>query len=76
MLENNGHKELKQFVIELLQLTWSPVQIAGFLKMKLGYCSISHEAIYRYIFSEEGKKLALYQYLRSRKRRRFKYIPP
>ena len=73
-LSREYHQDLKQFVIELLQLTWSPAQIAGFLKMRLGYCTISHEAIYRYIFSEEGKKLNLYKHLRSRKKRRFKQV--
>ncbi|MDB6096511.1 MAG: putative transposase-related protein [Francisellaceae bacterium] len=73
-LKREHNLDLKEFVIELLQKTWSPAQIAGYLKMKLGYCSISHEAIYRYIFSEEGKKLGLYKYLRSRKKQRIKFI--
>ncbi len=40
--------------------------------MKLGRCSISHEAIYRYMFSEEGKNQSLFKYLRSRKKIRHK----
>ena len=71
-LSREPYEYLKNFVIEMLQKSWSPGQISGYLKTMLGYCSISHEAIYRYIFSEEGKKLGLHKYLRTRRKRRIK----
>lgn len=63
--------ELKNFLIEKLKLGWSPELIAGRLKQQAGRCIISHETIYRYIYSPEGIKLKLYQTLL--KKRRFRY---
>jgi IS30 family transposase len=61
---------LKQYVIErLTQDQWSPMQISGALKIQSnGKCVISHESIYLFIYSEEGKKLKLYKHLRRKKK--------
>jgi IS30 family transposase len=71
--------EIVSYIRNKLRLFWSPKQIAGYMK----HCDpdapyICHETIYRYIYSEKGRELGLYNYLyRSRKHRarRYKRIP-
>ena len=63
--------ELKSFVIDKLRDHWSPELISGYLKRKAGRNIISHETIYRFIYSKAAKPLRLYQYLY--KKRRFRY---
>lgn len=66
-LEQNP--ELKQFIIkQLTKDQWSPEQIAGFMKLLKAKQIISHETIYQFIYSEEGKRLKLWLNLRHRKR--------
>lgn len=60
-----GRKEkLKEHVIEKLEEDWSPQQIAGELKERCGVTIISHETIYQFIYSEEGRALKLWLHLR------------
>jgi len=60
---------LKEYVIQKLQTDWSPEQIAGDLRKQAGSQTIiSHETIYQFIYSEEGKQLKLWQHLRHRKK--------
>lgn len=61
---------LRLYVItKLLCEQWSPEQIAGALRIKSGGKTVlSHESIYQYIYSKEGKPLKLYQHLRRKKR--------
>jgi IS30 family transposase len=71
----NRLPELKERVIGLLRRKWTPQEIAGDLKqqVRLGF-SISHEAIYQYIYSTEGRALDLYLCLArafKNRRRRF-----
>jgi transposase, IS30 family len=63
--------EIYTYVIDHLRNGWSPEQIAGRLrKRNRGETVISHEAIYLYIYSPEGKKQNLREYLaRSHKKR-------
>ena len=72
---NKGNKKkldrrkwLKRYVIEKLEEDWSPEQIAGTLKVEYGITLISHETIYQFIYSEEGKKLRLWLHLRRKDR--------
>lgn len=75
---NKGNKskldqnpELKKFIIkQLMEEQWSPEQIAGFMKLIKGKRVISHETIYQFIYSEEGKRLKLWLNLRHRDRPR------
>ncbi|MBI2453105.1 IS30 family transposase [Candidatus Peregrinibacteria bacterium] len=61
--------KLKGFIIEQLQKEqWSPEQIAGTLKMRNGKSVISHETIYQFIYSEEGKKKKLWLEMRHKKK--------
>lgn len=56
--------DIYSYVIEKLRCGWSPEQIAGRLKRdNKGNSVICHETIYRYIYSEEGKKRKLFDYL-------------
>jgi IS30 family transposase len=68
------HAYLKQDIIKKLKLGWSPNQIAGRSKFSSGKTSISHETIYRYLFSEAGIEQKLYLLLHSRQKRRFPKI--
>lgn len=54
---------LKKKIIKLLQRGWSPDLIAGRLKRK-GRNYLNQESIYQFIYSLEGRKLNLRQYLR------------
>jgi IS30 family transposase len=59
---------LKKYTIEKLKLEWAPEQIAGELRRLANKTIISHEVIYQFIYSEEGKKLKLWLHLRHRKK--------
>lgn len=61
---------LKKFIIDKITLEqWSPEQIDRHLRIKSGgKCVISHESIYLFIYSPEGKKLKLYKHLRRKKK--------
>ena len=45
-------------VIEKLREGWSPEQIAGRLKKDYEKTVICHETIYRFIYSDQGKKMS------------------
>ena len=64
---------LKSYVVEKLTVhDWSPDAIAGKLKKDKAAMgiSVSHEVIYQYIYSEEGKQQELYKYLHYRHTKR------
>lgn len=74
------NKTIRTYVIAHLKQRWSPEQIAGRLKRDVGL-SISHEAIYQFVYAEvhrEGWGLLrlggedLRTYLRRRRKRRMK----
>lgn len=56
---------LKDYVHSRLKSGWSPWQIEGRLKLEnAGQCIISHETIYRYIYSDYGIRNMFYEKLR------------
>ena len=60
-------------VEKLLRRQWSPEQIAGHLR-RTGQLLISHESIYRHVWSDKAAGGLLYTHLRgARKRRRKRY---
>ncbi len=65
------NQPLNQFVIQKLQIGWSPQQIAGRLNRDAGRTIICHESIYQYIYSRHGQALKLFKLLR--KKRCFRY---
>ena len=78
------HPHLKAYVLDKLsEDKWSPEMIAGRLKLERSEVTISHEAIYQYIYSHRGQKLKLYQslmYARPKRQlkisRKFRYNIP
>jgi IS30 family transposase len=74
--EANTHQRLKtdqirQYVREKLAQDWSPELIAGRLKIELPGCSISHEAIYQYIYHPRtSDRLEMIAHLRRAHRKR------
>ncbi len=64
-------KWLDKYIRLKLQLSWSPEQIAGRLKLKSGKSVICHETIYNYIYQESNLRDGLAEYLtRHHKKRR------
>jgi len=63
-------RPLQLYVRDRLAMGWSPEQIAGRLRQTRSQHSISHESIYRFIFSRTGRKLKLHRYLAHRKAKR------
>ena len=61
-------EKLKKYVVEKLEEDWSPEQIAGELRERCGMTIISHETIYQFIYSEEGRELKLWLHLRIKHR--------
>lgn len=60
---------LKKYVIQKLSGDWSPEQISGELRRQAnGKNVISHETIYQFIYSDEGRRLKLWLHLRHRKK--------
>ncbi len=69
-LKINRHQELKSIVIEQLKEGWSPEVIAGRQKQQDSPFGVCHEAIYQFIYGNEGRELGLFKYLlRARPRR-------
>lgn len=65
---------LQKHIFERLKEGWSPQQIAGRDKLDLGKVWVSHETIYKYIYSPNGIKDGLYKYLRSKRKKRYPKI--
>lgn len=65
------HPRILKYTKAKLQQGWSPEQIAGRIKLDLAPYSISHEAIYQYIYRQENQELTLWVFLRRKKSRRY-----
>jgi len=66
-------EELKEKVIEKLREDLSPEQVSGWILRNEGK-KISYETIYKFIYSEEGRMLKLWQHLRHNNSSRRKKI--
>jgi len=67
------HERIRDYVERRLESGWSPELIAGRIRRDLPGCTISHEAIYQYIYqSEEPQRTALIKCLPHSHRRRRK----
>ena len=65
---------LVTYVMDRLKAGWSPEQIAGRLRTSRAPERLSHETIYRFVYSSQGQKLGLYQDMpMARRRRRARY---
>lgn len=65
-------KETANYVIEKLNLGWSPELIDGRLKLEKGYRVISYECIYQYIYGELGRSKKLWKLLTLKRKKRQK----
>jgi IS30 family transposase len=67
------NKRIRSYVEGKLKSGWSPAIIAGRIRLDLHGCSISHEAIYQYIYQlEEPKRGEYIKYLHLSHRKRRK----
>ncbi len=55
---------LKDFVVSKLNRGWSPEQIAGRIKLLNPDVAISHETIYKFIYSKDFKDFRYWEFLR------------
>lgn len=73
-LEKFKYIKLKEYVVKELNEDRSPDQIAGRLKQQpppeLNGLTVSHESIYQYIYTGEGRFESLYQHLRTGRHKR------
>lgn len=65
-------KETANYVIEKLNLGWSPELIDGRLKLEKGYRIISYECIYQYIYSKLNRNKKLWKLLTLKRKKRQK----
>lgn len=69
------NQHIKNFVLKYIRLGWSPELITGRLAKTYPGFKISHEAIYQYVYTKEGREMNLKQNLprahRIRQRRGF-----
>lgn len=63
---------INRYTLQKLKIGWSPEQIAGRIPLDLED-TISHEAIYAYIYSKRAQHLELWKYLRRAHGKRRKY---
>lgn len=67
-LKLNEDNDLARTIVKFLKESWSPEQIAGYLRrMNDGKNVISHETIYRWIYSDFGKRNRYYAFLRRKR---------
>jgi len=59
---------IQRYVLSKLTKGWSPEQIAGRLKLVALECFVSHETIYKFIYSKENRKLRFWEFLRRGRR--------
>ena len=64
------HPELMAAVRDGFGAGWSPEQIAGRMKLERHPMRVSHETIYRYAYSKDGRAEKFYRHLPEHRRRR------
>ena len=50
------NSEIRQYVVSHLKEGWSPEQIAGRIKIDMSHHSISHEAVYQFVYAQVYRK--------------------
>lgn len=65
-----SNEKLQDYVIAKLRFGWSPEQIAGVMKKDKMENRVSHETIYKFIYTPTGKYHSLYLCLRYRSEKR------
>lgn len=64
------HPELKAAIEDRLKAGWSPEQIAGRMRLECHPIRVSHETIYRFAYSKDGREEQFYRHLPEHRRRR------
>lgn len=64
------HPELKTAIEDRLKAGWSPEQIAGRMRLERHPIRVSHETIYRFAYSKDGRDEQFYRHLPEHRRRR------
>jgi len=62
--------ELKVAIEDRLKAGWSPEQIAGRMRLERHPIRVSHETIYRFAYSKDGREEQFYRHLPEHRRRR------
>ncbi len=65
-----AHPELKASIEDRLKAGWSPEQIAGRMRLERHPIQGSHETIYRFAYSKDGREEQFYRHLPEHRRRR------
>ncbi|MDR6433522.1 IS30 family transposase [Brucella pseudogrignonensis] len=64
------YDHLRQSVIQHISDGWSPQQIAGRMRLERHPISVSHETIYQFVYSTDGRQEGLWKYLPERRAKR------
>jgi len=64
------HPDLKAAIEDRLKAGWSPEQIAGRMRLERHPIRVSHETIYRFAYSKDGRAEAFYRHLPEHRKRR------
>ena len=64
------HPDLKAAIEDRLKAGWSPEQIAGRMRLERHPIRVSHETIYRFAYSKDGREEQFYRHLPEHSRRR------
>ena len=64
------HPELKAAIEDRLKEGWSPEQIAGRMRLERHPIRVSHETIYRFAYSKDGRAEQFYRHLPEHRKRR------
>ena len=64
------HPKLKEAIEDRLKAGWSPEQIAGRLRLKRYPIRVSHETIYQFAYSKDGRDEQFYRHLPEHRKRR------
>ncbi len=64
------HPDLKAAIKDRLKAGWSPEQIAGRMRLERHPIRVSHETIYRFAYSKDGRDEQFYRHLPEHRRRR------
>jgi IS30 family transposase len=64
------YPQLKAVVEDRLKAGWSPEQIAGRMRLEQHPIRVSHETIYRFAYSSDGRDEQFYRHLPEHRRRR------
>lgn len=64
------HPQIKAAIEDALKSGWSPEQIAGRMRLERHPVRVSHETIYRYAYSADGRAERFHRHLPEHRRRR------